>query len=319
MFEELGISSAFADIYSEMRARTKTGGREIDAAFIERGFATVACQIEYWNRCFGAGSYDLYIDVRTDSEKFISQRDHDQTVSMSFHEAYKRDGFIPESCWPELRDDPLVSAHNKVNLCQLYFKSIYAALKADEATRIEAAVAETQQRICSLYPPPATLLYDKETIPLRKQIYNAVAADAYGALGFVKFKRKSGTDVFHKPLSDEVSIIVELDTYLFSKVSERCFGEYDENGRMRLSDRRNPIQLNGEYMLGHFDGKRYRRLMSFVPQLNCLSATAGTSFYDTSSLEVSIRARALWYELTVEPSVEAMRRVLAEGGQAHAD
>jgi len=294
---ETGLPGPLGSAFRGLWQKTLSSGREIDQEFVRRGFVSVQAQIDFQNRVFGPRSYEIFLETQTDPTRFERYRDHVNETFSSLAAAEGSPAGVPERAFSEVLADPDLGS-GKWSLLGRFFPDKLDQLMLPHMSALEAARMEEQRRICKLYSEPGMRLFDDESMGLRKEACNAVLADAYGALGFVMFKRKRGVDVYCKPLTPSHAVVIEFDPVLF----ERHY-----SGWRRSSVQRPTMPLDRVCYLGSPRKGDKTRWVTFLPINNCIAASMGRSYDDTRSLEVAIRADALWYELTIAPFEQAVR------------
>lgn len=294
---EMGVSGALGAAFHALRTKTLESGREIDQVYVQRGFVSVQAQIDFHNRVFGPRSYENFLQSQADPAAFERSRDRSNALYASLGEAERTSRSALDAMWNDVLEDPLLGGYTKSSILQRFFSARVDELVAPHMQAIEEARLEEQRRVCTLYPEPGVPLFDDEKIGLRKEVSNAVMADAYGALGFTMFKRRRGLDIYCKALTPSHAVIVELDPVLLEK-------HYQEWARSAVQ--RPMMPLDRICYLGSPRKADNTRWLTFVPINNCV-ASMGWRYYDTRSLEVAIRAGALWYELTIAPFEQAIR------------
>jgi hypothetical protein len=290
---KLVLPEPLCKAYAEIWKRTLASGREIDLEFIRRGFVSVKAEIEFFHRVYGPKSYEVFLESQANETGFESFRTYDGEVLAKLSAAERSSPSDLNALWGEVLEDSQLDCFSKQGKLRRFFPSRIDALLEPYLPALMEAVREEHRQICRLYREPPILLRDSETAPLRKEVYNAVMADAYGALGFSVFKRKRNLDIYAKVLTPDYAIIVEADATVLQR----------HHSGMRTSPTAYwPLMIiDSTCYLGSPKKQDARRWMTFLPVSNCIASDRRSRYEDTSSLEVSIRANALWYELTIAP------------------
>lgn len=290
---ELGLPSALSAACSDNWKRVERSGREIDQEFVRRGFVGVQAEIDFMQRVFGPASYGAFLEVQSSPEAFERFRAYDSQVRERLELARSSSSSDPEETWAAILNDQNLPSHSKTTFLKVLSSARYEALLMPHIPPLLAAQKEEQANVCKLYSEPATPLYDKSTVTLRKEVCNSVMADAYGALGFKMLKRKKGVDVFTKVLSSKYAVIIEPDGILLDKPCPWRRSSPAVYWPL--------VQYDQFCYLGSPNKQGREQYFTFSPIMNCVAASRLSRYDDTRSLETVIRANALWYELTIAP------------------
>lgn len=302
---EMGLSPIVSSAWADLWRMSIASGREIDQEFIARGFTSIEAEINFFRQVFGPKSYDVFIDAQSEKVAFDRFRAHCGAVDAKLVALDNSSASEVEALWNAVLDDPELDAFFKRSALLSLSPERFYTLVEGHIPKILESQREEQHRICRLYPPPGVPLLDRETTALRKEIYNAVMADAYGALGFTVLRRNRNLDIFAKILSPEFAIIIEPDAMLFEK-------HYTER-RFYPTSYWPLITFDRICYLGSPKKQDKRRWITFLPMQNCIAATH-RRYDDTRSLETVIRSDALWYELTIAPFENAVRQYAGKSG-----
>lgn len=305
IMNELGLPLPLSKAYADIWRKVIASGREIDQEFIRRGFVSIKAEIDFFHRVFGPMSYEVFLNAQSENNAFERFRAHCNEVDARLIAADKSSAAELDVLWNMVIEDLQLDAFFKRSALMSLSPERLDALLEDHIPAILESQREEQRRVCRLYPAPAIPLFDRETTALRKEVYNSVMADAYGALGFTVFKRKRNLDIYAKALSPEYAVIIEPDALLLEK-------QY--NGHRFFPTTYWPlITFDRVCYLGSSKKQDHRRWMTFLPPHNCIAATR-RRYDDTRSLEVVIRADALWYELTIAPFEKFVREYAEPSG-----
>lgn len=275
---------------------------EVDRIFIERGFLSVQAEIDRGEDLCGEGSYSLFVNQQSHPEKIDEWRNIEDDIHRELVSAYESQGKpIPEDYFARILGHAGLSCFGKEKILQRHFPDKYFELKARYLLILREARLAQQQRLCTLWgSKPPVRLHQKEAISLRKEVMNSVMADAFGSLGFVKRNRHLGVDVFHKPLTQRYAVVVAPDTRSLQDLTRDYGEEYD--------DWTGGLSLNWLIYLGSADKFNNMNWYYFTPVFVSHASNQTRRYNDTHSLEVTIRAEALLYELLTAPFEEIIRK-----------
>lgn len=135
--------------------------------------------------------------------------------------------------------------------------------------------------------------YEGRTAALRRHLWNAVAADAFGRLGFAAQSRTRGADVFQKILAPGLAIRIAPDAVLP--------GRDVLPGVSAPAVYRPRIPFDFEIAPYGSDHAGRNRLARCAASPRSVAGTRLMASADTRSLEVPVRGHALWYEIAISP------------------
>lgn len=280
------LSTAYADIWQ----KTVNSGREIDQKFAGRGFVSVQAEIDLLNQAFGCESYRIFLESHSNSHAFERHRALEMGMHARLAAAELAGVDELDSFWNEVITHSDLGGLSKQSMLRRYFPERLDALLKPLLPPLLEAQSRERREICRLYSKPKVMLFDKQTSALRKEVCNAVMADAYGKLGFGIFNAKKGVHIYSKKISEEYAIFVEIDVpmleknYIEHRASEAVYWPM--------------VPFDRTIYLG--SPKTTRKIwITFPPIHNSISATRRERYDSTQSLEILIRADALWYELTI--------------------
>lgn len=270
---------------------------KLDDIFIERGFYSVQAAIEEDESIFGKEPYDLFVYQSTHPETLVEWRDkEDEFCNYLVNNYESQDIPIPNSCFEELLARKDFSSWTKLTLMARFFREEYELFIEKNDANLRKRAEDEREHICKTFKgEQAKYLVEESAIPLRKEACNAVMADAFGELGFEKRQRKRGVDIFHKPLSEQYAVIVNIDIRLLEEVTS-SYPTYNDFRR------RPQLQFYWYIYLGSANKKDNSRLYNLgYPKTPTYGSITCNRYHDTHSLEVVVRAAALFYELLGAP------------------
>lgn len=280
------LSTAYAEIWQ----KTVNSGREIDQEFNRRGFVSVQAEINFLNQAFGSESYQRFLECQSDTDAFERHRALEMDMHARLAAAELAGVDELDSLWKEVLTHSGLGGLSKQSMLRRYFPERLDALLKPLLPPLLEAQRREQRDICRLYPEPKVMLFDKQTSVLRKEVCNAVMADTYGKLGFEIFNTKKGVNGYSKKISEEYAIFVEIDLPLL----EKTYSEHRSSETVYWP----MIPFDRTIYLGSPKATK-KMWVTFPPIHNCISAGRRERYDTTRSLELLIRADALWYELTI--------------------
>lgn len=294
---DVALPPSISKAREENWKRVEASGHEIDLEFIRRGFVSVKAEIDFMQKVFGTTSYDMFLEAQSSSEAFERFRAYDDDIRERLDAAQRNSAEAYDAMWDVILHDPRLPSITKAVFLENISRQKYHELIFPHIPFLVNSRKDEEKNICNLFLDSSVSLYEKSKSSLRKDVYNAVMADAYGALGFNIFKRKQGVDIYIKILTEEYAVFVEPDVVLMNKhytqgVSDLAYWPQ--------------IPFSRVLYLGSPEKGNNCQYAVFAPTVNCVAATHLANYGDTRSFEVLIRANALWYELAVMPLEKAI-------------
>lgn len=282
-----------ANVVEENSRRIRAAGREIDEIFISRGFLSVRAEIELMQKLYGVGSYDLYLDAHSSHESFERYRQHANQVREKMTIAKSQSESSLAAMWNDVKSDPKLSGVSKNGFLRIISKSRFDELNLPHSLDVRNAYQEEQRGLCKLTSDSTTQLHNSQFAELRKSVCNAVMADSFARLGFVELRKSKGVSLYCKKVTSRCSMIVEPDVVLM----ERNYPASHASDTVYWPQ----VPFDMIKYLGGGSQKDRSRSFLFAAPANCIAINKMTAYDDTRSLEVAIRANALWYEICIAP------------------
>lgn len=259
--------------------------KNIDKALIKKGFFYLQACVEHEDKLCGAGSYQQTIDIMIYPEKLEHNRDLKNKLWESFIQIQKEYDVIPESYSDLILQNKDLRCGAKTQLLARFFPDIYYEQKDSYWSEFERIREEEIDAFCTIWKDKHIDLtpYDKETIAIRKKIYNSVILEAFAPLGFEKRNTKGGLVVIHKKINEQIAFIIEP------------FG----------MARQGITSLDWHVYLGSTDKKIKEKWYWFIPGLGSKSFASGlySGFKNARELEVCLRGQAEIYKTQI-PEIE---------------
>jgi len=289
-------------VVAEFR-KLKKDYRSIDRTFIARNFLSVEALIQRDEKLFGEGSYEKYVYVSTHLERIDEWRTISDGLHRQLVDEYEAKGQKPPLKYvKQILSHTEIPHYSKQRLLRRHFEQQYEELIAKYRPMLQEKAQEERRLLCSLWGDyePVRLMMDKDLIPLRKEVFNTVMADAFGALGFEKRNRRKGVDFYFKPLTARYSIVVATDIPNLERI---VYDPGPENDKHSVG-----IRLNWLTHIGSANKKDKTAWFFFYPLPQCYASEIYLDFKDPQSLEVCVRAYALYYELTIGTFEDIIRK-----------
>ena len=269
--------------------------RFIDQAFIERVFLSVQAHMECEELICGESSYEQYVYQQLHPDRISEWKEVDDGYHRNLCDNYEAtEKGKPLSYCHDILSDPRICCSSKLKLIQRHFPDQYDELLESCLPIIRKAEEDEQKQLCRVVSGAERIrLFDKESVPIKKKLYNTIMADALRVYGFKKRKRNKGLDVFHKRISDDHAIILYFDRLSIEAVKQDMGEDYDGIY--------SALTLDWYYYVGSANHKVNEKRYVFYPFVRPLALEIYSRYRDNYSLEVSLRAIALLYELMVLP------------------
>ncbi|ANJ67022.1 hypothetical protein A9404_06180 [Halothiobacillus diazotrophicus] len=269
--------------------------KPIDDAFIARGFKAVKAYIDRDEELCGTGSYATMIYQLSHQQKIDEWRTVGDALFQEMMVYEEQGEIIPSGYIKRIIDHPVLACHAKLNLLSRCFKEEYYSRVIPHLPALRDARLEERRQLATIWgQQPLARLQENSAINLRKEVMNSVFTDAFGALGFEKRSTKAGVIRMHKPLTSQFAMIVEPDNYCLLRRGICDSGEkYDE---LYGAD-----NLNWMTYIGSTNKKDRTNWLTFIPPFHSYPFSLYGYFRSTHEMEVSIRAKALIYELLISP------------------
>lgn len=300
--DEKQLSPDVLSIMGEKYKEILEDYRNIDQTFIKQGFLTVQAAMECDQSLFGKGCYERMLVEVTQPERINEWNSVSDAVHQFLYDNYeKKCKTLPKKYFDAIinRDD--LSCFAKKDLLQRFYPEKLEALLLPCWQSLREKEKEQNEKLCKIWcNRPVERLLDEMSVPLRKEVFNSVMPDAFGEHGFVKRKRIKGIDVYHKPLSDKYSLQVKLDYVSLTRVTQDLGSDYDVGYWQQQI-------LDWSYSVVSTNKRSNTTYYDFCPFFYAYSDYC-KRFRDIFSLEVSIRAAALYYELVILPFEEIFKK-----------
>ncbi|WP_408951391.1 hypothetical protein [Lysobacter sp. Hz 25] len=285
---------ALYPLWARYLERHRIDGRQIDKEFVHRGFTGVTAEIEFINSIYGPNTYEIDIEVHSSATAFQRYRALESEALKSMRASLTSSPEERAGAWAEVLDDPRLPSFLKRTILRSLSNPKFDALVSRHLPELRGALAKERQKICRIYSNPPVSLHQTEMIPLRKEAFNTIMSDAYGALGFDVLKKKKGVNLYVKAITSEYSVVLEPDIVAI----ERKHMESPSTQEL-IYWPLIPSEIWCHLVPTNEQGKNQK--IPLVAGLRCIASGRRERYDDTQSLELMIRANALWYEINIQP------------------
>jgi hypothetical protein len=286
--------------YANFAMSMAPSGKSVDKKFIQLGFSGVEAEINLLNRALGERSYDAFIEAQASVDVMSEAQMRDEELRTKFADANQRRESANELIG-KVVEDSILPGQFKYSILKRYAPNELEMLFESHMLQFQKKISEERERICKLYSSPCVDLHDKKNVSIRKEIYNDVAIDAYSRIGFSQQKKLRKMCVLSKPISPKLALVIEPDVILFEK-------DYSSSSRAD-STYWHDIPICQFIKLVDISNSQSEPLIEFDVVPNSIAATRLFRYSDSCSLEIAIRAHAIWYELTIAPFEETLRNL----------
>lgn len=266
---------------------------DTDNAMIARGFSSVAATIRRDEDLCGAGAYEKVIEGRRSSEMVERGARKERFLRVELSQALRSGVADADYVVNSILGDDDLLCFQKKNLLRRLVPGWFADIVSRTEPIMSAAAREEQARVCVTVPRLHEVASDHGSVAMdRKVVWNEVAEDAYGELGFEKRGTGHGLVRLWKVLSDKYAVGVEVDLQALLAPRLPC--------------------LDVTVYLCSANKRDRRRLFLLMPGFLTYSFGVYRSFADYESLEVAIRAKAALYEIESMPLESVISSVVCD-------
>lgn len=274
--------------YELFSRRISGEGSKIDEIFINSGFQRVGAKIDLMKSVFGPNSYDAFINSLANEEFFEIVRRWESEIRGVISKSDLGVDSVRNDLWDMVALDDRLPGPAKEALLSEISLSRYRAALEPEIDAFKSAIELEKDSLCAYCERPDLPLFGRDLIGVRKSVWNEVAGNIFSNLGFSVKRKTQGLPVFFKPLTGNYLIKIECDAPTFLKPFVGSKPRWVYWPLLRID-----VCFS---LVAATDLKS--DLLKFSIN-NCVAATQRSLYEDSRSLEVAIRANALWYELMV--------------------
>lgn len=282
-----------------------------DRLFINSGFSTVAYDVAATDRMFGSGGYTLDQKIHMNAECIALQGALFQEAQQKLQAVTLQGDASDDESWGLVCSDKRLLSEHKLRIMQRWFPEKYRNLMLVELPFLLEAQDSEKAAICQMYPSPGIGLGMLDSLPVRKAVFNNVFSDAFGAMGFKKKRFSRGVVVLKKQLSARLEVVVETDSLLLMRSPVARIVSNELESQLARIPRFSGMPLDYLTYLSTSGSDAPMRLMTFTFSGFSFARNLCRRYVDSSSLEVALRAHALWYRSMVMPFEEVLAEAWA--------
>jgi hypothetical protein len=259
----------------------------IDETFVGRGFSSIQGEMSLATAVFGSDSYQKFIENQSFPEFFVAANGRESELGVrlvewkatSREEVKKAIGFI--------LDDPILDFLRKRDLLVRFFPEQLGQMLSAHLPAYQESVKQEVENLCVVTRGAAIDLKGGEAIVARKQIFNEVARDAFAKIGLSVAGEKDGLLHFSGVGSDGAKISAQMESSSLTRV-------YSTHTWPTI--RYWPLMPFSFVVKKRVKGEKNAAFM-MPPEVQSLAALRLGRYENSHSLEVAVRALALWIEL----------------------
>jgi hypothetical protein len=286
------------------------GGESIDAVYTARGFASVAAFMDR-DRAIGGASASLgFSRLPLGQDELQEARGvHDEITKVLVHEYEYKSLPRPIQYFDRIRLDSRMHWSVRRQLLLRFFPNEFAEAEAPWVPRLREAALLEQESLCRVFPleSDCSLIEpDQDQLPdvvtTRKNAFNACMLDAFGSLGFSQSTKRRGVHDLHKVLVGHYAIAIEPEGRHLERGLRGVAVGFPIEGQAGHATALLPVNSDTRVSLvGVAPSRQAQHVVSFIATGQHYWAHVYQCCWSKRSLEVCVRAAALWHELTVRP------------------
>lgn len=274
-----------------------SNGMQIDQCYVRRGFVSIASEIDLMEQAYGSGSYDLYLKINSDENSLNAYRRHEGLAWEKIKNFHFDEGLEFDDLWNEILHDRGLPSFSKEALLSQLSRSKFEDFLLPYIEDVAQSYVTEKTKICKTYLNSVSCLSGLEAKKIRKNVWNSVGEDVFGRLGFTVDRKSGGLFVFAKKISDRRAVFIECDKKSIAM---------DFNRDRGLFTYWPVLKIDVFSYLCSTRGNDSGKVMTFSRR-GCLAANRMALYDDNQSLEVAVRANALWYELVTARFEDMLR------------
>jgi len=259
----------------------------IDETFVDRGFSSIKGEMALAATIFGPDSYHKFIESQSSPELFVvaKERGNELGVRLDEWNATSRDEV--NKAVGLILNDPILDFLRKRNLLVRFFPEQFGQMLSAHLKGYQEGVQQEIENLCVVTRGSAIDLKGGESIVARKQIFNEVARDAFPKVGLAVAGEKDGLLHFSGVGSDGAKISAQMEPSSLTRI-------YVTHTWPTI--RYWPLMQFSLVVKKRVKGEKNAAIM-MPPNVQSLAALRLGKYEDSHSLEIAVRALALWIEL----------------------
>jgi len=259
----------------------------IDEIFVNRGFSSIQGEMALATTIFGSDSYHKFIENQSSPELFVAAKERESELGVRLDEWNATSRYEVNKAVGLILDDPILDFLRKRNLLVRFFPEQLGQMLSAHLPAYQESVEQEVENLCIVTRGAAIDLKGGEAIVARKQIFNEVARDAFAKIGLSVAGEKDGLLHFSGVGSDGAKISAQMEHSSLTRV---------------YSTHTWPTIRYWHLMPFSFVVKKRAKgekkaAFMMPPEVKSLAALRLGRYEDSHSLEIAVRALALWIEL----------------------
>ena len=259
----------------------------IDETFVDRGFSSIKGEMALAATIFGPDSYQKFIENQSSPELFVAAKERDNELGVRLGEGKATSRDEVNKAVRLILDDPILDFLRKRNLLVRFFPEQLGQMLSAHLPAYQESVKQEVENLCVVTRGAAIDLKGGEAIVARKQIFNEVARDAFAKIGLSVAGEKDGLLHFSGVGSDGAKISAQMESSSLTRV-------YSTHTWPTI--RYWPLMPFSFVVKKRVKGEKNAAFM-MPPEVQSLAALRLGKYEDSHSLEIAVRALALWIEL----------------------
>ncbi|MDR6672828.1 hypothetical protein [Xanthomonas sp. 1678] len=259
----------------------------IDEIFVDRGFSSIQGEMALAATIFGPDSYHKFIENQSSPELFVAAKERDNELGFRLAEGKATSRDEVNKAVRLILDDPILDFLRKRNLLMRFFPEQFGQMLSAHLRGYQESVEQEVENLCVVTRGTAIDLTGGESVIARKQIFNEVARDAFAKIGLSVAGEKDGLLRFSGVGSDGAKISAQMEPSSLTRI----YLTY-----MWPTIRYWPLMQFSLVFKKRVKGEKKAAIM-MPPDVQSLAALRLGKYEDSHSLEIAVRALALWVEL----------------------
>ncbi|WP_139119924.1 hypothetical protein [Xanthomonas graminis] len=259
----------------------------IDEIFVDRGFSSIQGEMALAATIFGPDSYHKFIENQSSPEHFVAAKERASELGLRIGEGKATSRDEVNKAVRLILDDPILDLLRKRNLLVRFFPEQFGQMLSAHLPAYQESVEQEVENLCVVTRGAAIDLTGGESVIARKQIFNEVARDAFAKIGLSVAGEKDGLLRFSGVGSDGAKISAQMEPSSLTRI----YLTY-----MWPTIRYWPLMQFSLVVKKRVKGEKKAAIM-MPPDVQSLAALRLGKYEDSHSLEIAVRALALWIEL----------------------
>lgn len=259
----------------------------IDEIFVGRGFSSIQGEMSLATAVFGSDSYQRFIKNQSFPEFFVAAKERESELGVRLAEWNATSREEVSKAIELILDDPILDFLRKRDLFVRFFPEQLGQMLSVHLPAYQESVEQEVENLCIVTRGAAIDLKGGEAIVARKQIFNEVARDAFAKIGLSVAGEKDGLLHFSGVGNDGAKFSAQMEPSSLTRI----YLTY-----MWPTIRYWPLMYFSLVVKKRVKGEKKAAIM-MPPGVQSLAALRLGKYEDSHSLEIAVRALALWIEL----------------------